>query len=556
MKWVVKAIGKHGWAVGLLCVFSAALSFAGVVQSLAMRNFVDQAAAGSLQGFLNWFGVYLTLIFFQLVGGALSGLMSNAVTLSVFNKIRGRCFSSILTRQYASLRGYHSGDYMQRLSNDSSVVASNAVGMLPGIVSMITQLLAAIACLGILQGRLVLVLLVSFVVMLAVAAPLRGIVRKHHIRVMKADGAVKSVLYEALDNLLIIRSFQAVKGVETRAAETMGNYRRVCMRQAAVSQVIHSGSSVALNVVYIIGLVWCGLGMVRGSISYGTFSAVWQLIGQITGPAMSVAGIVPQYAVMMASVERLQELDNLEPEKLNPDTDWQKVKEEFTQISCNKLTFSYETKGPDQNAILHDLDFTIHRGDVIAITGESGIGKSTFLKLLLGIYSATEDSIAVCDREGRKTVLDAGARTMISYVPQGNFLMSGTIREAIHFWQQGDVDEEQMREACRIAEAEDFILNLEKGFDTELGERGAGLSEGQLQRLAIARAIYSGKPVLLLDEATSALDEQTEAKVLENLKELKNRTVIIVTHRKAALDICNRIVEMDNGRIREHGVDQ
>ena len=129
--------------------------------------------------------------------------------------------------------------------------------------------------------------------------------------------------------------------------------------------------------------------------------------------------------------------------------------------------------------------------------------------------------------------------------------MSGTIRESVHFWQKEQVDEEKLIEACKIAEADGFISNLEEGFDTQLGERGAGLSEGQLQRLAIARAIYSDKPILLLDEATSALDEVTEAKVLENLKELKNRTVIIVTHRKAALDICNRIVRMENGQICE-----
>ena len=141
---------------------------------------------------------------------------------------------------------------------------------------------------------------------------------------------------------------------------------------------------------------------------------------------------------------------------------------------------------------------------------------------------------------------------MISYVPQGNFLMSGTIREAVCFWQGETIDEDRLREACRIAEASAFIEAMDRGYETSLGERGSGLSEGQLQRLAIARAIYSQKPVLLLDEATSALDEETEAKVLNNLRALDNRTVVIVTHRKAALDICTRIVEMDRGRIREH----
>ena len=551
MKWVARAVGTHGWAIGALCTFSAALSVAGVVQALAMRNFIDQAAAGSRRGFFVWFGVYLGLIFFQLFVGTLSNLLSNSVGLAVFNKLRSRSFCCILTREYSSLRAHHSGEYMQLLSNDCSVVATGAVGLLPSVFSLAAQLISAVICLGLLQRELVLILLMSFFGMLAAAAPLRGIVRSCHTRVMEADGAVKGVFHEALDNLLVIRSFQAVGGVAAKAAGAMNRYRSACMRKAAVSQVVHSGSSMVLNIVYIVGLIWCGLGMVGGSVSFGTFSAVWQLVGQITGPAMSVSGLVPQYHTMAASAERLQKLEEMEPEKQAPGTDWKKLGEEFTELRCEKMSFSYHGLDPGQNAILCDLDFTIHRGDMIAITGRSGIGKSTFLKLLLGIYSPQRGSAVVCGRDGKQTALDSGARSMIAYVPQGNFLMSGTIRDAVHFWQGETVDENKLVEACRMAEAEGFIQDLEKGFDTELGERGAGLSEGQLQRLAIARAIYSGKPVLLLDEATSALDEETEARVLNNLKRLNGHTVIAVTHRKAALDVCNRIVDVRDGTICE-----
>lgn len=556
MKWICKIIGKHFWLIGLLCLFSGVLSFLDVIESLAMRNFVDQATAGSRAGFFTWFGVYLGLILFQLVGGAVSSLVGTATSLSLFNKIRGICFSNILTRKYSCLRDYHSGEFMQRISSDSSVVSSTALGLLPGIVSLITQLLTAIACLGMLQGKLVIVLLVTFTGILALAAPLRTFVRKHHIRVMEADGKLKSVLYEALNNLLIIRSFQAVKGVKDQAGDAMNHYRKVCMRQAFFTQGVHSGSALALNAIYIVGLVWCGLGMVRGEVTFGTFSAVWQLIGQITGPAMSITSIIPQYTTMMTSAERLQEIENLPREQIDPATDWQQMKQDYSSIRCDHVHFSYDETNPSETAILQDLEFTINRGDVIAITGQSGIGKSTFLKLLLDIYTPQAGSITVTGRDGTEANLDAGARTMISYVPQGNFLMSGTIRDAVHFWQGDTVDEEKIWEACRMAEAEPFIRKLEKGLDTELGERGAGLSEGQLQRLAIARAVYSGKPVLLLDEATSALDESTEAKVLNNLKELKNHTVIAVTHRKAALEICNRVVDVKDGRICEFHGDQ
>ena len=551
MKWIGKAIGKQWWAVFGLCLLSSLLALSGVLETLAIRNFIDQAAAGSREGFFREFGLYLSLIAFQLVGGAANSLLSTHTALKTYNKLRSRIFSSILTKKYAALRDYRSGDYMQLLSSDCDVVASTAVGLFPSICSIAAQLIGAIVCLGMLQGKLVVLLLACFFGMLLAALPLRRIVKRHHTRVMEASGEEKNVFQESLSNLQIIRSFQAASGVERWAQAAMDHFKKVRMRQAYVSQALGSGCNLALNVAYITGLVWCGLGMVRGEVSFGTFSAVWQLIGQITGPALSVSGLLPQIYAMTASAERLEKLENLEPETQDPQTDWARVRETFAEIRCEGLNFSYDGGDGERTRVLSELDFSIRRGDVIAITGESGIGKSTLLKLLLGIYEPDGEAISIRCADGSRVALDAGARSMISYVPQGNFLMSGTIREAVHFWQGDTVDEDRLRQACAVAGADEVIAGLAQGYDTPLGERGAGLSEGQLQRLAIARAIYSGKPVLLLDEATSALDEATEARVLDNLRALKNRTVVIVTHRKAALEICNRIVEMDNGRIRE-----
>lgn len=550
MKWIIQKTGKYLWAVALLCLFTAVLTLAGVVQALAMRNFLDHAAAGDRNGFLYWFAVFFGLIFFQLIGGVVRNLLHQRVSTSLYNRFTADSFHTILTRAYASLGGRHSGEYMQLIASDTGVVTDHIIGIPMQVCSLLTQLIAASWCLAVLQGKLALMLLGCFLLMLLVGLPLKRFVRRYHSQVMEAQGRVRSVLQEALDNLLILRAFQAVKGAERQAKERMDAYRKIIMRKAFFSQIMGSGGATAINIAYIIGMLWCGMGIVNGSVSFGTFSAVWQLIGQITGPAMQVTGILPQYYTMTASAERLQELENLPREQLDDSIDWQEIRETFEAICCDNLTFSYD--GSPQNRILRELDFTVHKGDFVAITGQSGIGKSTLLKLLLGIYMPENQDIHVQCSDGSRVRLDAGARAMISYVPQGNFLMSGTIREAVHFWQGGEMDEERIRQACRIAEAEGFILNLEQGYDTQLGERGAGLSEGQLQRLAIARAIYSGKPVLLLDEATSALDEQTEAKVLENLRQLQNRTVVIVTHRKAALEICNRTVEMENGRLYEH----
>ena len=550
MKWIIKLTSKYLWSIALLCLFVVALTLAGVVQALAMANFLDFAAAGDKAGFFYWFAVYFGLIFFQLLGGAVKSVFQQSVSNKMYNDVRLRFFHTVLTREYATLREKKSGELMQLISSDTSIVVSTILGLPMEICGLLAQLIGASLCLTYLQGKLALLLFCCFVVMLAAGLPLRGFVRKYHKLLMEASGKVLNVHQEALGNLLIIRAFQAASGVLHDAKQRLEDYRNIFLRKAVITQIIGSGSTAAINVAYIIGMLWCGMGIVNGTVSFGTFSAVWQLIGQITEPAMQVAGILPQYYTMTASADRLKELENLTAEEENTDVDWRRAKESFTAIHSEKLTFSYDNT--EQNTVLRDLTFTINRGDFIAITGESGIGKSTFLKLLLGIYRPEAPAITVRLPEEEAILLDTGVRNMISYVPQGNFLMSGTIREAVHFWQGDTIDDESLKEACRIAEADGFIEALEGGYDTLLGERGAGLSEGQLQRLAIARAIYSGKPVLLLDEATSALDEQTEAKVLENLRQLKNRTVIIVTHRKAALDICNRIVEMDAGRIREH----
>ena len=549
MKWLRKLVGRKLWSIAALCLFTVSLTLAGVVQALAMRNFLDFAAAGDRAGFLRWFAVFFGLIFFQMLGGGVKNLLEESLSNKLYNSVRLRFFRTVLSREYAALRDKQSGDLMQLIASDTSIVVGTVLGLPLELCTLLTKLIAASLCLTFLQGKLALILLGCFAVMLAVGLPLRKFVRKYQKLLMESSGKVLNVHQEALGNLLIIRAFQAAEGVLKNAKDRLQDYRKIMLRKAFVSQVVSTGSLTAVNIAYIIGMLWCGMGIVRGAVTFGTFSAVWQLIGQITGPAMQFSAILPKYYTMTASADRLKELENLAGEQENNAVDWKRAAATFTAIHSENLSFSYDNT--DQNTILRDLTFTVNRDDFIAITGESGIGKSTYLKLLLGIYRPETPAITVRLPGGEEIALDAGARNMISYVPQGNFLMSGTVREAVHFWQGEHIDDERIREACRIAEADGFIMSMETGYETPLGERGAGLSEGQLQRLAIARAIYSGKPVLLLDEATSALDEQTEARVLSNLRKLQNRTVIIVTHRKAALDICNRIVEMEDGSIHE-----
>ncbi|MBQ7792102.1 MAG: ABC transporter ATP-binding protein, partial [Clostridia bacterium] len=281
----------------------------------------------------------------------------------------------------------------------------------------------------------------------------------------------------------------------------------------------------ALTASYYIALGYCAWKLSLGLMTFGTLMAILQLLNQVQTPFKDLSAVIPQYFSTIASAERLEEL-----EKIPADERKQLILAEDPLVQIQSMSFSY-----GDEAIFTQTDFTMNSGEFIAISGISGIGKSTLMKLIMGILKPDAGEIQ-CHGE-------------VAYVPQGNMILSGTIRENIAFYRS--VDEEKIIHAARVAEIYDFIETLPQGFGTVLGEKGLGLSEGQVQRLAIARAVYLDAPLFLLDECTSALDEATEAKVLTNLKQIPGKSCIIISHKQAAFDIANRSIAVENRKIVE-----
>lgn len=284
--------------------------------------------------------------------------------------------------------------------------------------------------------------------------------------------------------------------------------------------------------------------------------AILQLIGQIQSPLANITGYLPKFYAMTASAERLMEAEFLAddlPNGVKPNDEIQKFyKEKFASIGFENADFTYtppvrEDEKTKMPVVLKNISLEIRKGEYAAFTGHSGCGKFTLLKLMMCLYPL--DSGERFLRAEEKIPLTSEWHRLFAYVPQGNHLMSGTVREIVTFSDKESMnDEAKIHKALKIACADDFISDLESGIDTMLGERGAGLSEGQMQRIAVARAIFSDNPILLLDESTSALDEKTERQLIENLRNMTDRTVIIVTHRPATLEICDKIYEFtDNG---------
>ena len=297
---------------------------------------------------------------------------------------------------------------------------------------------------------------------------------------------------------------------------------------------------------YYAALVWGAFQISFGVMTFGTLTAFLQIIQQIRAPFRNVSGLIPQYYSMQASAERLMEIEDMEEEsqkiRIEDVSEFQK---DFRAIVAEHVTFAYQ----NGDIILDDVSLRVNKGDLIAIVGEKKKKKSTMMKLMLHLMPCESGKLYFETVNG-KIEIDAGTRNVFSYVPQGNMIMSGTIRENITFCNH-DIGEEEIRKAAEIACIWDYIETLPQGLETVLTERGEGLSEGQVQRIAIARAILNDAPILLLDECTSSLDKDTEWKVLQNLKKMNTKTIICISHTAAGVACCDRVVEIENKKFKE-----
>ena len=332
------------------------------------------------------------------------------------------------------------------------------------------------------------------------------------------------------------------------------------MKRSNFSNLCNIGFAGAMNGAYLLGIGFCGYGILTGTMSYGNLMAIMQLVGQVQSPFANITGYLPRYYAMLASTERLMEAEAFAPDSEHPLAE-EKVLEfyrtKLTALRLEHASFTYqppvraEEEQPPMPVVLKDIDLTIRKGEYIAFTGPSGCGKSTVLKLLMCLYPLDAGSRTLETTSGTQP-LTAAWRSLFAYVPQGNQLLSGTIRDIVSF---GDPckaqDDAGILRALRIACAEDFVQKLEKGLDTMLGEHGQGLSEGQMQRIAIARAVFSEHPILMLDEATSALDEATAQQLLENLRRMTDKTVLMVTHRTDQTDFFDRELSFSKDGIRQ-----
>ena len=547
IKWLANICRRQIPAIALLIV----LNIAAGVMSIFFANFSKQIIDGATEYkdfniVIKYTIAFLGIVILQMTISIIKNCYAERCKGRIDIILKSYLFKIIVKKDYSKTSSYHTGDLQNRIFNDVQVVSEGFTNIIPQAVYFISRLLSSLIYIVIIDKFFALVFLAGGCLVFLITQTFRGNLKKLHKKVQETEGATRSFIQESLVNLLVIKAFSVEDKIEDHSSQLQEENFKAKIRRRNFSIFANTGLSAVFSIGSVFAVAFGAWGIMYNSLSYGTVAALIQLVNQVQAPFASLSGIMPKYFSMIASAERLMEIDAL-PDEIGvneKEFDTDELYSKLNSIEFDNISFKY-----DRDIILDDTSLSIKKGDFVAITGISGIGKSTLLKLLLGVFKVQSGEIYL-NCSGERVYVDRFTRRLFSYVPQGNMLVSGTIRENLTFI-NSDATDDEIQQAIKISCAKQFIDELPKGIDTAIGEKGLGLSEGQVQRLAIARSLLSKSPVLLLDEATSALDENTEKEFLSNLKELNNVSCIIVSHKKAALEICNKKIQIIDGKITE-----
>ena len=534
VKWIFSNSLKVLPSVAILTLLGILVSYISVKFAVASMDLLDSAMGKNNLSFSSCILNIALLLAVDLLMQVAYTLLDIRVRTKYNHHLQRRLFKTIITRSCPDIGKYHSGELINRLTNDINMINTNVVDVIPGTFTLVSGIVFSFIEMFKLDMMLSVICLALGPVVLFSATIYGRKMKGLYKDCRQSDGKIRSFMQECIQNIIVVKAFRREKQFSLHADVLRKENFKLNMKRGYISIGVNVLYYVALTAAYYLAVAWCAYKISVGIMTVGAFTAIIQLVGSIQTPFKDVAGIIPKFYSACASAERIMEIEEAEAEVTDSKTDFNR----FSLLSVKNLSFSY-----DNEHILKNASFELKRGEIAVIHGQSGIGKSTFFKILLGVLKPTEGE-AVLELENNTQNAGASTRAAFSYVPQGNMLISGTVKENIAFFDE--IDEEKIEKASILSCVKEFADTLPNGFDTVIGENGTGLSEGQIQRIAIARAFYSDAPVILLDEATSALDETTEFKILENIKKLTDKTCIIITHRPQAFEICDKSILLEN----------
>lgn len=545
LKRKTRPYGKSILFLTFLTVFSTVFSLA---FAYLVRFPINSARDKDYKALIIFSVVLLLVVILRVLLKTWNGYQAEKVRSKMFTKMRTDLYGKILRSDFSQTQSYHSGDLLTRLTTDVQEVSADTVGFTPALVGMVVQCLGAIVALFTINPFFTLIYVVCGLIFGGIATLFRKQLKKTQKEVLEQDGKVRAYIQEGLGDTLTVKAYAGEEKNTEKAKALSSVYHKKRMKRNFVRSVMSFVFSALSNSGLILAVILCSISVYKGNQDYGSILSIILLLTQLQQPLTSFSSLVPVYYARIASGERLAEIDNLKEDGLETDIGEEISYEDLQALVFENVDFTY-----GRESVLSGINAEIGKGEIVCVTGASGSGKSTLFKLLLSVYHPTEGGLSIVKTNGEKQAFSSAQRELFAYVPQGNFLFSGTIYENLAFFSK-ETDEvrlkEKMQDALKVACA-DFVADLPDGLDTLLTENGGGLSEGQLQRLAVARALVSDRPILLLDESTSALDGETERKLLENIKELQGKTCLIVTHRPTALEIADRVLRVEDGKLKD-----
>lgn len=546
-KWMYTYAKKYKFQIVFYIFLGVLTTVMGLASSVGSKYLID-AVTGQDSGNIALIALFIVAMGLFSIGiNAITTMISARINIKVNNEIQAEVFDKILVADWISMKEFHSGDLLNRLNGDVNTVASSILSWIPSLITRSAQFFGILAIILYYDPTMAVIALGSAPVMLIVSKTLMKKMRDYNKRMRQVSSDVMSFNEESFQNIQSIKAFDLVGLFSKRLRDVQQNYKDVFLDYNKFSVYTSSFMSIVGMFVAYACFGWGVYRLWTGHITFGTMTLFVQLSGQLSSSFKSIVSLVPSAISATTSAGRIMEFFKIKDESELED-DKAKLIQNNTQgkglsVVLDDVEFSYN----ENKTVFQHADIVANPGEIVALVGPSGEGKTTMIRLLLGLINTKSGNASIRDINGVSCKISSATRRFFAYVPQGNTIFSGTIAENMRMVKQ-DATDAEIVEALKAACAYDFVNKLPDGINSKVGERGSGFSEGQAQRLSIARALLRKSPILLLDEATSALDVFTERQVLRNIMNMGYaRTCIVTTHRPSVLTMCDRVYKIDSG---------